>query len=225
MTDEQNILLSLVKLMFPREMLDYFEVVGFEIHEDSINVRLDERDRIHKKRSGHTYVKNGFLPESLITDFPIRDKRATLIVRRRRWKDEETGEIVSNDYELVAKGTRHSKELAAFLKAASSFEKYYHINGKQFERQYKDHLSGYRDWVTKEGTHAERYLIFPKNISPRLSFDETSFSDGELYTIVINKDAMEARGRLCQSLPVQRPGTLSRYFGSYHRNFGNRSKK
>lgn len=28
MTDEQNILLSLVKLMFPREMLDYFEVVG-----------------------------------------------------------------------------------------------------------------------------------------------------------------------------------------------------
>ena len=98
------------------EMLDYFEVVGFEIHEDSINVRLDERDRIHKKRSGHTYVKNGFLPESLITDFPIRDKRATLIVRRRRWKDEETGEIVSNDYELVAKGTRHSKELAAFLK-------------------------------------------------------------------------------------------------------------
>ena len=101
MTDEQNILLSLVKLMFPREMLDYFEVVGFEIHEDSINVRLDERDRIHKKRSGHTYVKNGFLPESL---------------RRRRWKDEETGEIVSNDYELVAKGTRHSKEFAAFLK-------------------------------------------------------------------------------------------------------------
>ena len=28
MTDEQKILLALVKLMFPREMLDYFEVVG-----------------------------------------------------------------------------------------------------------------------------------------------------------------------------------------------------
>ena len=26
MTDEQKILLALVKLMFPREMLDYFEV-------------------------------------------------------------------------------------------------------------------------------------------------------------------------------------------------------
>ena len=82
MTDEQQILLALVKLMFPREMLDYFEVVGFERHKDSISVRLDERDRIHNKKSGHTYVKNGFLPESRITDFPIRDKRATLIVRR-----------------------------------------------------------------------------------------------------------------------------------------------
>ena len=28
MTDEQKILLALVKLMFPREMLDYFEVVA-----------------------------------------------------------------------------------------------------------------------------------------------------------------------------------------------------
>ena len=33
MTDEQKILLALVKLMFPREMLDYFEVVGFELQE------------------------------------------------------------------------------------------------------------------------------------------------------------------------------------------------
>ena len=36
MTDEQKILLALVKLMFPREMLDYFEVVGFELHEASL---------------------------------------------------------------------------------------------------------------------------------------------------------------------------------------------
>ena len=135
MTDEQKILLALVKLMFPREMLDYFEVVGFELHEDSISVRLDERDRILKKKSGHTYVKNGFLPESRITDFPIRDKRATLIVRRRRWKDEKTGEIVSNDYELVAKGTRHSKEFAAFLKVRHPH------GGNKIKRTWASHLS------------------------------------------------------------------------------------
>ena len=80
--------------------------------------------------------------------------------------------------------------------AASSLEKYYHINGKQFERQYKDHLSGYRDWEAKEGAHAERYLIFPENIGPRLSIDETSLSDGELYTIVTNKDAHGGKGAI-----------------------------
>ena len=80
--------------------------------------------------------------------------------------------------------------------AASSLEKYYHINGKQFERQYKDHLSGYRDWEAQEGTHAEQYLIFPENIGPRLSIDETSLSDVELYTIVTNKDAHGGKGAI-----------------------------
>ena len=80
--------------------------------------------------------------------------------------------------------------------AASSLEKYYHINGKQFERQYKDHFSGYRDWEAQEGIHAEQYLIFPENIGPRLSIDETSLSDGELYTIVTNKDAHGGKGAI-----------------------------
>lgn len=113
---EQAVLLALVKLLFPREMLDFFEVVGYEESGEEVIVRLDERDRIHKKKSGHVYEKNGFLPAARITDFPLRDRKLTLIVRRRRWRDVTTGAIVSNDYELVAKGTRHSVEFAAFLK-------------------------------------------------------------------------------------------------------------
>ncbi|MCQ2187950.1 MAG: hypothetical protein MJY73_06345, partial [Bacteroidales bacterium] len=77
MTTEQQLLLALVKMMFPRELLDYFEVVGFEVQEENINVQLNERDRILKPQSGHTYVKNGFLPECKITDFPLRDRKMT----------------------------------------------------------------------------------------------------------------------------------------------------
>ena len=80
--------------------------------------------------------------------------------------------------------------------SARSLEKHYHIDGDQLERQYKDHLSGYREWETQEGVHAERYLIFPENIGPRLSIDETSLSDGELYTIVTNKDAHGGKGAI-----------------------------
>ena len=81
--------------------------------------------------------------------------------------------------------------------AASSLEKYYHINGVQFERQYKEHLSGYMEWKdSEEGSHAERWLVFPENIGPRLSIDETSMSNGDLYTIITNKDAHGRKGAL-----------------------------
>ena len=100
-------------------------------------------------------------------------------------------------------GTRLS--LPLFLKnvldkytiSASSLEKYYYVDGHQLERQYKEHLSDYLDWKDKgQGEHADKWLVFPHNVGPRMSIDETSLSDGELYTIVSNKDAKGKRGAL-----------------------------
>ena len=71
-----------------------------------------------------------------------------------------------------------------------SLEWFFDIDGDLFERQYKSHLSGYRQWKdTAEGVHAEQWRVFPQNIGPHLSIDETSLSRGELYTIVTNKEA------------------------------------
>ncbi len=71
-----------------------------------------------------------------------------------------------------------------------SLEWFFGIDGDLFERQYKRYLSGYWDWKdTVEGKHAERWRVFPRNIGPHLSIDETSLSNGELYTIVTNKAA------------------------------------
>lgn len=81
--------------------------------------------------------------------------------------------------------------------SASSLEKFYCIDGHQFERQYKEHLSGYPEWRDGDtGEHADQWLVFPENIGPRMSIDETSLSDGELYTIVSNKDAHGRKGAL-----------------------------
>lgn len=71
-----------------------------------------------------------------------------------------------------------------------SLECFFDIDGDLFERQYKRHLSGYWEWKdSAEGRQAERWRVFPENIGPHLSIDETSLSNGELYTIVTNKDA------------------------------------
>lgn len=81
--------------------------------------------------------------------------------------------------------------------AASSLEKYYYIDGRQFERQYKEHLSGYQEWKDSEvGRNATKQLVFSENVGPNLSIDETSLSDGELFTIVTNKDAHGKKGAL-----------------------------
>ena len=68
-----------------------------------------------------------------------------------------------------------------------TLEDFYHIDGHTFEKQYKEVLSGYRDWDQLE--HADEWLLFADNIGPRLAIDESSLSNGELYTFVTNRDA------------------------------------
>lgn len=77
---------------------------------------------------------------------------------------------------------------------ARSLQRPYHIKGDEFERAYKDFLSGYRTW--EELAHAEQWLVFPENVGPRVSIDETSLSRGELYTIIANKDGKAKQGTL-----------------------------
>ena len=68
-----------------------------------------------------------------------------------------------------------------------TLEDFYHIDGHTFEKQYKEVLSGYREW--DQLSHAEEWLLFPDNIGERLAIDESSLSNGELYTFVTNRDA------------------------------------
>ena len=58
-----------------------------------------------------------FLDAVTVRDFPLRDKRVNFKVRRRKWYDHTTDEYFTNTYDTVYKGTRYSKEFAAFLKA------------------------------------------------------------------------------------------------------------
>ena len=73
-------------------------------------------------------------------------------------------------------------------------EDFYYIDGHTFEKQYKAVLSGYRTW--SELSHADEWLVFPENIGPNLAIDETSLSNGELYTIVTNRDRHGGEGCL-----------------------------
>jgi transposase len=63
----------------------------------------------------------------------------------------------------------------------------YTVDGKQLQQQYKDHLSEFHSWDQKD--HADEWMLFTDNLGPYLSIDETALTNGELYTIVTNKEA------------------------------------
>lgn len=73
-----------------------------------------------------------------------------------------------------------------------SLDNYYHVNGDTFEKQYKEVLSGYREWP--ELPHAEDWLVFPENIGESICIDETAPSNGELYTVVTNRASHGGKG-------------------------------
>ncbi len=78
--------------------------------------------------------------------------------------------------------------------SSNSLEKHYYIDGDRFGQQYKEHLSGYKDWDQKD--HAREWILYPGNLGPHLSIDETALSNGDLYTVVTNKDGKGRKGAL-----------------------------
>lgn len=90
--------------------------------------------------------------------------------------------------------------------SSNSLEKFYYINGNHFGQQYKDYLSGYEKWEQKE--HASKWMLFPDNIGSHLSIDETSLTNGELYTILTNKAAKGKKGALVAMIEGTQSGNI-----------------
>lgn len=109
-------LLFLARLLLPADLLDCFDIVSIDTQDDKLTIHLDEQNIPPVSSSDHHLESKGFLTSVEIRDFPIRDRKVTLCVRRRKWLDKETGTILCNSFKLTASGTRHSHEFASFLK-------------------------------------------------------------------------------------------------------------
>lgn len=117
----QEKLASLVKLLLPQEMFEYFDVTHIFQDDTTVRLYLEELNLHSQEYHADKLISKGFLPESTIQDFPVRGKAFFLIVKRRKWLNETTGEIVTRNWELVNEGTRMTREFAAFLKEFSRY--------------------------------------------------------------------------------------------------------
>ena len=78
--------------ILPEGVTNYFDLVDFneepakkddQLYKNELHLYLDERDN---RPEGFVGIKpNGFTEEKQILDFPVRNRRTVLHVRRRRW--------------------------------------------------------------------------------------------------------------------------------------------
>jgi len=119
--ENESLYMTLAKVVLPHELLESFEITKIDAKESEIHFYLDERMNEDLRKNPNIESK-GFTEVSSITDFPIRDHKVILKLRRRRWLDVRTGKSFQLPLKVAADGTRYSKEFAAFLK-----ETYGHI--------------------------------------------------------------------------------------------------
>ncbi|WP_159522969.1 ISAon1 family transposase N-terminal region protein [Sunxiuqinia indica] len=116
MTSQNDHYFGLIKLILPEELFDYFELTNVEVQGKQVHVYLEEADEKPAGYEGKKLISKGFHSPVTIQDFPLRDKAMFLHIRRRRWLVESSGQVISRDWNTIAKGTRMTKGFAAFLK-------------------------------------------------------------------------------------------------------------
>ena len=110
--------------ILPDGVTNYFDLVYFseeparkvdQLYKTELHLYLDERDN---RPEGFAGIKpNGFTEEKQILDFPVRNRRTVLHVRRRRWLTAEGKSVIvplADAAKIAYEGTSYSKELALF---------------------------------------------------------------------------------------------------------------
>ena len=116
MTGKELEIKDVLQILLPDKVFEYFDIISIETKEKEIHIYLDEKNQPPENYKTERIVSKGFHKTSIVQDFPIRDKATYLHVRRRRWLIESKDEVVSRDWDTVAKGTHLTKDFAAFLK-------------------------------------------------------------------------------------------------------------
>ncbi len=125
----KDILFQLASLVLPSDMLLYFDIVRIEQGTEmigketipTVHIYLDELDNREHMPEHIELRPNGYTEHTTIADFPLRNKKLLLHVRRHRWLDADGHNYLIKVMDLLAPGTSLSPEMAAFLKGGARY--------------------------------------------------------------------------------------------------------
>lgn len=113
---------ALLSLIIPDGVSEYFKLADHKKEKGVIHIYLEELNIIPQEYQSNKLQSKGFFDEIILQDFPMRGQEVFLHVKRRRWLNLDTDKVVYRNWDLVAKGTRITKDFAAFLKAISRYQ-------------------------------------------------------------------------------------------------------
>ena len=108
-------------MILPEILVEHFELIKSHQLSGKLNLYFEEKKDITKEFNSRQLISKGFHNEVIIQDFPLRGKHVFLHVKRRRWTDKQTNEILQRDWNVVAQGTRMTTEFASFLKEINQY--------------------------------------------------------------------------------------------------------
>jgi hypothetical protein len=108
-------------LFLPDILVEHFDLTQSNQEGETLHLYFDEHNKPPIEFASKILISKGFHDEITVQDFPLRGKRVFLHIRRRRWTDKQTNDIIQRDWTLVAKGSRMTEEFADFLKEISRF--------------------------------------------------------------------------------------------------------
>jgi len=126
--------------MFPSELMEYFKISSFQIlglvetRTEYWEIEFVENNVIPEGFTSSDYESKGFMESNLIQDFPIRGRAVFLRIKKRRWRNKVTGEVIKRDFSFIADGSKFTKDLSDFLKDASGYATRYHSQHSQLLR-------------------------------------------------------------------------------------------
>lgn len=121
--EEKNVL----SLLLPEGILEWFEVTKIE---EKINDKAkDDLERHLYPKVLHVYLDeilseaaeerglrpNGYTEATTVNDYPVRNRKLMLHVRRRRYSDRTGKNVLLNNYKASEDGTRLTVEYGIFF--------------------------------------------------------------------------------------------------------------
>jgi hypothetical protein len=82
-----------------------------EFHIEELNIIPNNEEYIWKQ-----IISKWFYPSKKVHDFAVRDKIATLVIKRRKWQEKWWWKIINSVINCTYPWTQTSKSLLSFLK-------------------------------------------------------------------------------------------------------------